>query len=168
MNFINIKILIGIVVAITLVGGGAFYFNKSEDGGYGDYSDVNMEEDGTIDNQNPSDESVDKNIPAAPVAPNPKPVAPSPVPTSIAPGEEPPASYTLAQVATHADSKSCWSAINGGVYDLTSWINNHPGGKFAILSICGKDGSDSFNGKHGGQARPMSELVNFKIGTLKQ
>ncbi len=74
--------------------------------------------------------------------------------------------YTLAQVATHNDSSSCWSAINGFVYDLTSWISNHPGGEGAILSICGKDGSNAFNNQHGGQGRPENILETFKIGTL--
>ncbi len=75
--------------------------------------------------------------------------------------------YTLAQVATHSDSNSCWTAINGVVYDLTAWISAHPGGEGAILSICGKDGSTAFNGQHGGQGRPEQVLVTFKIGTLK-
>lgn len=77
-------------------------------------------------------------------------------------------SYTLAQVAQHSTAQSCWTAINGGVYNVTSWINQHPGGPEAILSICGKDGSAAFNGQHGGQARPASELASFKIGTLAQ
>jgi cytochrome b involved in lipid metabolism len=76
--------------------------------------------------------------------------------------------FTMTDVAKHNSAESCYSAINGGVYDLTNWIDKHPGGSKAILSLCGKDGSDSFNGKHGGQPRPMSELANFKIGILTQ
>ncbi len=75
--------------------------------------------------------------------------------------------YSLAEVAAHATVASCWSAINGGVYDLTGWIKNHPGGQQAIVGICGKDGSAAFNGQHGGQAQPMSALASFKIGVLK-
>lgn len=75
-------------------------------------------------------------------------------------------SYTLAQVALHKDATSCWTAINGKVYDVTSWINQHPGGPEAILSICGSDGSAAFNAQHGGQRRPESELANFYIGPL--
>ena len=75
--------------------------------------------------------------------------------------------YTMAQVAAHNSSASCWSAINGSVYDLTSFISQHPGGQAAIKSLCGVDGSAAFNGQHGGQARPASELVGFKIGVLK-
>lgn len=79
-----------------------------------------------------------------------------------------PSGYTLAEVAKHNNSSSCWTAINGSVYDVTSWIKQHPGGQQAILSLCGKDGSSAFNGQHGGQARPASELAGFRIGSLAQ
>lgn len=75
-------------------------------------------------------------------------------------------SYSLAEVAKHADATSCWSAVNGNVYDLTKWINQHPGGPRRILGMCGKDASSAFNGQHSGQARPAKELVGFQIGTL--
>lgn len=76
--------------------------------------------------------------------------------------------YTMADVAIHNSQSSCWTTINGGIYDVTSWISQHPGGERAILGLCGIDGSSAFNGQHGGQARPASELASFKIGTLKQ
>ncbi len=78
-----------------------------------------------------------------------------------------PKQFTLADIALHANGQSCYTAINGKVYDLTAWISEHPGGEQAILSICGKDGSDAFNAQHGGQARPERELANFLIGDLK-
>ena len=76
--------------------------------------------------------------------------------------------YGMAEVATHNSASSCWSAINGNVYDLTSWIGRHPGGQGAILSICGKDGSAAFDDQHGGERRPANELAGFKIGQLGQ
>jgi uncharacterized membrane protein len=72
--------------------------------------------------------------------------------------------YTLADLQKHASAASCWSAINGNVYDLTKWINRHPGGPDVIKGLCGRDGSAGFNGQHGGQSRPASELAAFKIG----
>lgn len=75
-------------------------------------------------------------------------------------------SYTVAQVAQHNSSTSCWSAINGRVYDLTAWINKHPGGPEHILSICGSDGSSAFNAQHGSQSRPEKILQTFYIGDL--
>lgn len=76
-------------------------------------------------------------------------------------------SYSSADVATHNSRTSCWSIINGGVYDLTSWIPKHPGGEQAILSMCGKDGSARFNGQHGGAKMQAQILAGFKIGVAK-
>lgn len=73
---------------------------------------------------------------------------------------------TLATIAKHNGRSSCWSAVNGSVYDLTSWIPNHPGGEQVILSMCGLDGSDGYNGQHGGSGKPARILGGFKIGTL--
>lgn len=75
--------------------------------------------------------------------------------------------YTLAEVAKHNSASNCWTAINGGVYNVTPWISEHPGGAQAIISLCGIDGSATYNDQHGGQRRPANELASFKIGTLK-
>lgn len=75
--------------------------------------------------------------------------------------------FTLTQVATHSSESDCYSAINGNVYNLTTWITQHPGGDRAILSICGKDGSGAFNDRHGGQGGPESILAGFEVGILK-
>jgi cytochrome b involved in lipid metabolism len=97
-----------------------------------------------------------------------KTVSPAPTSSSVAGGQAANARiYTLAEVAAHSNAASCWSAINGDVYDLTQWIAKHPGGEGAILGICGKDGSAAFNGQHGGQSRPENILSGFKIGALK-
>lgn len=74
--------------------------------------------------------------------------------------------YTMAVVAAHNSRTSCYTVINSNVYDLTSWIGQHPGGQEAILSLCGKDGSAAFNTQHGGDRRPANELAGFKIGVL--
>ena len=75
--------------------------------------------------------------------------------------------YSLSDVATHNSSTNCWTTINGSVYNLTPWINRHPGGKQAIISLCGIDGTQAFNDQHGGQARPEQELKSFLVGKLK-
>ncbi len=90
------------------------------------------------------------------------PVVNTPVPVTTLP-----ASFTRFQVATHNDSSSCWSIVNGNVYDLTDWINSHPGGQEAILEICGKDGSEDFNEQHRGDGGPAKALAQYKIGFLK-
>lgn len=75
--------------------------------------------------------------------------------------------YTIAQVAENSNKNSCWTIINGSVYDITSYVPNHPGGESEILQICGKDGTNLFNkpSEHiSGGARNV--LDTFKIGTI--
>jgi cytochrome b involved in lipid metabolism len=74
--------------------------------------------------------------------------------------------FTMTELSKHADRQSCYSVVNGDVYDLTNWIDAHPGGEKAILSICGKDGSSLFNKKHGGKEKQEAELLKMKIGVL--
>lgn len=75
---------------------------------------------------------------------------------------------TAAVVAQHNSRTSCWTSINGSVYDLTSWIPKHPGGEQAILQLCGTDGSAKFNRQHGGDSGKAAVLAGFNIGTLAQ
>ncbi len=77
-------------------------------------------------------------------------------------------SFTVAQVATHSSASSCWTIIGGKVYDVTNWINNHPGGPGPILTLCGTDGTAMFGAQPGSQGRPADELKNFYIGALVQ
>jgi cytochrome b involved in lipid metabolism len=73
---------------------------------------------------------------------------------------------TMADVQKHSSGSSCWTAVNGGVYDLTSFTSKHPGGSNAILSLCGIDGTPAFVDQHGNQRRPNNELAGLKIGDL--
>ena len=74
--------------------------------------------------------------------------------------------YTRAQVAENNRPASCWTIVDGGVYNLTEWARQHPGGSGAIYALCGVDGSGSFSSKHGGQSRPLSELRKYYLGPL--
>lgn len=75
---------------------------------------------------------------------------------------------TMAVVAQHNSAQSCYTVVRGSVYDVTAWINKHPGGKDAILSLCGKDGTALFVDQHGGSGPQESQLASFKIGVLAQ
>jgi cytochrome b involved in lipid metabolism len=81
--------------------------------------------------------------------------------------EENEKTYTMEEVAKHNSKESCWTVIRGEVYDLTNWIDKHPGGADKILKICGKDGTDLFVRQHGGKEKPEKVLESFKIGVLK-
>jgi uncharacterized membrane protein len=98
--------------------------------------------------------------------PTPKATSAAAVTTSASGGGPAAGSYTTAQVATHNTKDSCWAVVNGGVYDLTSWIDRHPGGDNVIKALCGTDGTAAFTAQHGSAAKAANQLAQFKIGTL--
>ncbi len=78
------------------------------------------------------------------------------------------AGYTMEQVKANNSAQKCWSAINGQVYDLTTWISSHPGGASAITSMCGTDGTTAYINQHKGQTQPASRLAGYLLGPLNK
>lgn len=76
------------------------------------------------------------------------------------------AALDMAAVARHNSAKSCWTVIDGNVYDVTHWINRHPGGAGVIEGMCGIDASAAFTGQHGNQSGPNATLATYKLGAL--
>lgn len=87
---------------------------------------------------------------------------PSPSPTKTQAG------YTMEQVAKNNSQSACWVVIDGMVYDLTDWIRQHPGGRGAILSLCGSDGTSSFSSQHGSRPAPAAALRAYLLGPLSK
>jgi len=73
--------------------------------------------------------------------------------------------YALSEVATHNQATDCWQAIEGKVYNVSSYVNQHPGGP-AITRGCGQDATTMFDGV-GKHAQIKSMLAQFYIGDLK-
>ncbi len=82
--------------------------------------------------------------------------------------EQPSNIFSAAEVATHNNQEDCYAIVSGNVYNLTSWVGNHPGGAEAILGLCGKDGTAQFTGQHGSNAQAKQALAQFFIGTVKK
>ena len=76
------------------------------------------------------------------------------------------ASLTLADVAKRNTAAECWAVVSNTVYNLTAYINSHPGGARNITNLCGTDATSAFNNQHGGQSRPNNVLAGFEVGTL--
>jgi cytochrome b involved in lipid metabolism len=75
--------------------------------------------------------------------------------------------YTLTDIASHNSAASCWTAVNGYVYDVTTFINSHPGGKI-ILKACGTDGSALYNREDEHvEKNAQGILDSYFIGVLK-
>jgi cytochrome b involved in lipid metabolism len=73
---------------------------------------------------------------------------------------------TRAEVSSHASRQDCYTIINDKVYNVTSWIDKHPGGAEAILSLCGKDGTVPFMQQHGSTPKAQATLAAFFIANL--
>ncbi|RWR88887.1 cytochrome b5 [Cinnamomum micranthum f. kanehirae] len=52
--------------------------------------------------------------------------------------------YDFAEVAKHNQMKDCWLIIHGKVYDVTPYMNDHPGGDEILLGLTGRDATDDF------------------------
>lgn len=74
--------------------------------------------------------------------------------------------YTMEEVSARKDASSCLTVIRGTVYDVTAFIEKHPGGDKNILRLCGLDGTAAFEKQHGGQEKPENALKGFEVGTL--
>ena len=140
--------LIGIVVAVVVVGGGAWWFTSQE-----------TATPAVVDTSTMPSGNTDV-TPAPDVTSPTTPTDTTPAPTA--------GTYTMTQVSSHNSASSCWSVIDGNVYDLTSWISQHPGGQQAIKGLCGIDGTAAFHGQHGDSKKQATMLATMKIGVLSR
>lgn len=70
------------------------------------------------------------------------------------------------EISKHSTAKDCWSIVNGNVYNLTTYVQSHPGGAGVIKNICGRDGSGAFKNQHGSSAKPNNVLSRFLLGSV--
>ena len=55
---------------------------------------------------------------------------------------------SAAEVATHNSRESCWIIVSGNVYDVTEFLDDHPGGSTIILRYAGRDATEEFEPIH--------------------
>ncbi|KAJ4757454.1 Cytochrome b5 [Rhynchospora pubera] len=73
--------------------------------------------------------------------------------------------YTLSEVSEHNTNKDCWLIINGKVYDVTKFLEDHPGGDDVLISSTGKDATDDFEDVgHSTTARAMMD--EYYVGDI--
>ncbi|XP_068649833.1 cytochrome b5 [Aristolochia californica] len=73
--------------------------------------------------------------------------------------------YVFDEVAKHNLTKDCWLIISGKVYDLTSFMEDHPGGDEVLLAATGKDATTDFEDVgHSDTARDMMD--KYYIGEI--
>ena len=52
--------------------------------------------------------------------------------------------YTWDDVRQHTSPGDLWLVIDNKVYDVSQWMDEHPGGDFVLLQEAGKDATAAF------------------------
>ncbi|KAH9441218.1 hypothetical protein MJO29_015592 [Puccinia striiformis f. sp. tritici] len=52
------------------------------------------------------------------------------------------------ELSEHKTKEDCWSSFNGKVYNMTAYLNYHPGGVRELMRVAGKDGTELFMKTH--------------------
>ncbi|CAI5438160.1 unnamed protein product [Caenorhabditis angaria] len=76
---------------------------------------------------------------------------------------------SLEEVSKHnfEDKKSCWIVISGKVYDVTKFLNEHPGGEEVITQLAGQDATVGFLDV--GHSKDATEMAKeYLIGRLSE
>jgi len=67
------------------------------------------------------------------------------------------------ELSTHSREDDCWVAVDGKVYDVTSWIPKHPGGANLIMLCAGRDVTNLFESYHIMSDMPAEILKKYYI-----
>lgn len=71
---------------------------------------------------------------------------------------------TMADLARHNQGNDCWLLIKGKVYDVSNYINQHPGGRGIIINNCGKEVMGIFASIHSNRAWNL--LTKYDVGGI--
>lgn len=72
---------------------------------------------------------------------------------------------TLAEVSLHDTPDDCWVVIYDRVYDITNFLDEHPGGADIMLEYAGQDASTAF--RSSGHSRMATKALDrFIVGEL--
>ncbi|OIT31983.1 PREDICTED: cytochrome b5-like [Nicotiana attenuata] len=73
--------------------------------------------------------------------------------------------HAFNEVAEHNKKDDCWLIIFGKVYNVTSFLDDHPGGDDVLLTATGKDATDDFEDVgHSDDAREM--MKKYYVGEI--
>ncbi|KAK1643980.1 hypothetical protein QYE76_061785 [Lolium multiflorum] len=73
--------------------------------------------------------------------------------------------YSMKEAALHNTPDDCWIVVDGKIYDVTKYLEDHPGGADVLLEVTGKDGTEEFD--DAGHSKDAKELMkDYFIGEL--
>ncbi|KAF2820193.1 hypothetical protein CC86DRAFT_471334 [Ophiobolus disseminans] len=66
--------------------------------------------------------------------------------------------FNAAEVATHSTKDNLWVTIHGKVYDVTSYVRDHPGGEEILVDVAGKAASEEYD--EVGHSEDADQILN--------
>jgi cytochrome-b5 reductase len=73
--------------------------------------------------------------------------------------------YTLEEVQKHNKPDDVWIILHNKVYDVTKYLEDHPGGSAILIEVAGTDATEAFEEiGHSDEAR--DELAQYHVGDL--
>ncbi|KAL4948271.1 cytochrome b5-like heme/steroid binding domain-containing protein [Aspergillus filifer] len=96
----------------------------------------------------------------------PRPLTPIPTNIKVDSATNSPKVYDKDELVLHNKDGDLWLAIDGTVYDLTKFSEEHPGGQKILLSVAGTDASKKYRKYHGDNIL-QRYAKEYKIGTLR-
>ncbi|KXN87469.1 Cytochrome b2, mitochondrial [Leucoagaricus sp. SymC.cos] len=69
-------------------------------------------------------------------------------------------------VASHNNRDSCWIIVHGKIYDVTDFLDEHPGGSKIILKYAGVDATEAYEPIHPPDAITTNLPIEKHIGTV--
>ncbi|KAI8604712.1 cytochrome b5 [Dissophora ornata] len=74
--------------------------------------------------------------------------------------------YTTTDLAVHNTKHSLFLAIHGKVYDISEFVDEHPGGEEVLLEEAGRDATEAFEDVgHSDEAREI--MKRFAVGVYQ-
>ncbi|PGH33905.1 hypothetical protein GX50_03305 [[Emmonsia] crescens] len=74
---------------------------------------------------------------------------------------------TFKEVAEHNTKKDLYVTVHDKIYNVSSFVDEHPGGEEVLLDVGGQDATDAFEDVgHSDEAREI--LAGLLVGTVKR
>lgn len=77
--------------------------------------------------------------------------------------------YSFKEIAKHNKSDDCWIILGSKVYNVTSFLNDHPGGSEILMEHAGNNATDGFiEAGHVSNYSIIQMMKDFLIGVVSE